>query len=133
MEGPLAPSSTLQTFRQLQLLVSLHPDQNLCLFSKLISRLAKKGQKACALVYVAAMNIGLAPQQRTVVHLARCKGLCTPRRWIVVIPWWFCAVLVLLLTIPSYGLSLLLLPLTFWQRQRAKAELEDWALTLRRL
>lgn len=79
------------------------------------------------------MDFGLTPQQRTVARFARRKGLCSPRRWIVVLPWWCCAVLVLVLAIPSYSLSLLLLPLTVWQRRRAIAQLEDWALTLRRL
>ena len=49
-----------------------------------------------------------------------------------VAPLWLVAVLALLLMVPSYGLSLLALPLLFaWQRRRTRRRIAEWALDLR--
>ena len=78
------------------------------------------------------MDLGLSPQERTIVRLARSKRLCPQSRAIWVVPLWLVAVLALLPMVPSYGLSLLLVPLLFaWQRRRTRQRIAAWALDLR--
>ena len=66
------------------------------------------------------------------MRLARRKRLCPQHRFMWVAPLWLVAVLALLLMVPSYGLSLLALPLLFaWQRRRTRRRIAEWALDLR--
>ena len=48
-------------------------------------------------LYVRAMDIGLTPQERMIVRLARRKRLCPENRALWVVPWWFVALLALTL------------------------------------
>jgi len=78
------------------------------------------------------MDLGLTPQERIIVRLARRKRLCPQNRALWVAPLWLVAVLALLLMVHSYGLSLLLVPLLFaWQRRRTRQQIAEWALDLR--
>jgi len=80
------------------------------------------------------MDIGLTPQERMIVRLARRKHLCPQTRRLWVAPWWLVAVLALSLMIHTYGVSLILVPLLFaWQRQRIRRRIANWALDLREL
>ena len=80
------------------------------------------------------MDIGLTPQERMVVRLARRKRLCPESRALWVVPWWFVGLLALALMTHSYGLSLLLVPLGFaWHRRRTRERIAEWALDLRQL
>ena len=79
------------------------------------------------------MELGLTPQECTIVRLARRKQLCSENRPIWVLSWWLVALLALVLLIPSHGLSLLLVPLCAWQRQRTRQRIAAWALDLRQL
>ena len=80
-----------------------------------------------------AMEIGLTPQERSTVRLARRKHLCPQGRPIWVMPWWAVALLALVLLLPSHGLSLLLVPLCAWQRHHTRQRIAAWALDLRQL
>jgi len=85
------------------------------------------------------MDIGLTPQQRTILRLAREKGLVGARRIQVVPPLWTIALatllpLLLLLWIPwSFVLLLLIPPLGCWQRGRVEQRIAEWALDLREI
>jgi hypothetical protein len=81
------------------------------------------------------MDIGLTPQQRTILRCARAKGLSGADRSQVVPPLWAIALatlLLLLLWLPWSYVSLLLIPaLGRWQRSRVKQRIAEWALDLR--
>ena len=79
------------------------------------------------------MDIGLTPQELIIVRRARRMHLCSGNRATWVLPWWLVGLLALVLLIPSHGLSLLLVPLCAWQRQRTGQRIAAWALDLRQL
>lgn len=80
------------------------------------------------------MDVGLTPQQRTIVRRARRQHLPGSERWQILPPLWSVALLALALLPISHGISLVVIPaLGFWIRRRISERIEEWRLDLREL
>jgi hypothetical protein len=84
------------------------------------------------------MDIGLTPQQQTILRRARRKRLLGAERWQVIPPLWVMAgtslAPLLLILHPSRYLPLVVVPpLGLWQRSRVEQRIAAWALDLREI
>lgn len=76
----------------------------------------------------------LTPQHHRILDRARRVGLIRTDRRVGFWRWGWCVLLALLLALPSFGVSLLLLPLIWTlQHHRTRFRIEEWALDLREI
>lgn len=76
----------------------------------------------------------LSPQERLILDRGRRVGLIRANRLVGYWRWGWCLLLSIPLAFPSFGLSLLLLPLIWLlQHRHTRFRIEQWALDLREI
>lgn len=84
--------------------------------------------------WAALTGPSLTPQEQRILDRARRVGLIRLRRRVGYWRWGWCLLLAVALAVPSFGVSLLLLPLIWTlQHRRTRFRIEEWALDLREI